>query len=176
MKMRKSEQAILLMLCDLYRAPEDRVIEHDLVEKANRHGHYWALDSLIELGDDDTTSYMNSTVSILDMWRVVECAIRDFSPEEKEQLTSELGRSIEDLRFKGFDGNNEVQFGIASFLIKDFGRWQMFRDRDLICHWPSIDQHLRMLQEYKRITEGPLGTQLSVEDVIRLLRAREASE
>ena len=95
-RMTKTERLIVMMLCDLYRAPRDREFEsHDvaLISKAVANGHLWALDwKYGELLTDFeyTRETVRETADILEMWRMVEIAFNRLSAEEQEEITSAL--------------------------------------------------------------------------------------
>lgn len=170
--MKKTERFVLQMLCDLLRAPEDRRISPDRVEKALTHGHLWALDWEFDGADPDTSEFLEETIQILNMWTIVEAQFERLSKDDRKEIAKAVGRREEDLRFKGFDANEEPHFGIATFMIEDFRRWQRFKGRNLNCHYPSIGSHQRMLKEYNKQNREPLGTEFTVDQFIQIFNAR----
>ena len=106
---------------------------------------------------------------ILDMWHHIEGRYGRLSPDEKDKVDSAI--HPHEAKFRGFDGNNEVQFGIARCLVGDMGRWTGFKDRDLNSHSPSIDRHRRMLNMFRprrtSLSEDPLSQQ----ELVELLKA-----
>ena len=96
---------------------------------------------------------VEETKDILDLWKVVECAYRDLSPDGKESLVNMFRPG--GISFQGFDANNEPHYFIAKFLIEEMGLWQFFAGRELNSHSPSIDAHRRMLRKCKQLGGFP---------------------
>lgn len=108
---------------------------------------------------------------ILWMWSVVEKAYGRFSADERKRIELEAHPFGHDVRFKGFAGNEETKhLRAARDLV--YGDFHMFRGRDLDSHLPHLDWYRRML----RIFEDRLNTRpaedLSVSDIIALMKAR----
>lgn len=170
--MKKIERFMLQMLCDLLRPPEDRRINPDRVEKALTHGHLWALDWEFDGADPDKSEFLEETIQILNMWTTVEAQFERLSKDDRSEIAKAVERPVEDLRFNGFDANNEPHFGIATFMVKDFRRWRRFEGRKLNCHYPSIASHRRMLKEYKKQNKS-VGTEFTVDQFIQIFNARK---
>ena len=80
----------------------------------------------------------------------------------------------ERVTFLGFDGNNETEhMGIAMFLVRDMDRFSSFKGRDLNSHMPLLDAYRRMLQTFLPIRSTLTGGELSVPQIIAVLKARE---
>jgi hypothetical protein len=56
------------------------------------------------------------------------------SPEDLAKLAKEAAPFGENVRFAGFDGNNERHYGIATYRVDDMKRFQHFKGRDLNSH------------------------------------------
>lgn len=108
---------------------------------------------------------------ILWMWSVVEHAYGQFSEDERNRIELEAGGCGSDVSFLGFSGNEETaHLSAAHDLV--YGDFDMFKGRDLNSHFPYLDWYRRML----RIFEDRLNTRpaedLSVSDIIALMKAR----
>ena len=171
--MNKTERLILRMLCDLYRPPEKREFNPEFVSKATAFGHLWALDWEYGVDPQRSEEEAKETAAILDMWRLIEANFDRLSTEEKERVISATETPAQYLRFEGFDGNDEPHYGIARFMIKDMGRWKVFRDRELNCHYPSTDGYLRMLSVYRDVRSGSFTAELTVDQLIQIFNARK---
>ena len=174
MDMSKVERLMLMMICDLYKPPEEREFDAEFVSKAIAYGHLWALDWEY---DNIVTDFQYSredvkeTVDILNMWRVVEVEFGRLSSEEKERVSSAVETPAEYIRFRGFDGNNEDHCAIARFMVREMGRWPEFKGRELNSHYPSVPGYRRMLHVYKQLTSGSIGrVKLTVDQLIQILQ------
>ena len=108
---------------------------------------------------------------ILWMWSVVEHAYGQFSEDERNRIELEADGFGSDVRFLGFSGNEETaHLSAARDLV--YGDFHMFRGRDLNSHLPYLGWYRQML----RIFKGRLNTRpaedLSVSDIIALMKAR----
>ncbi len=58
--------------------------------------------------------------------------------------------SFESIKFRGFDGNNEVELmAYCSFIVNDLGRYTEFKGGDFNSHAPSVHKYSEMLQKWK---------------------------
>ena len=141
------ERMILGILCDLANHfAVDKNIDVCFVENALYNGHEWALEwkypGVFERSASDAT--VHEVVGLLAMWRVIEYSYGKLSEEERGELESE-GVSDHDVRFRGFDGNEESEhLSVASFLIEELDRFDEFKDRDLNAHAPVLWKYRRM--------------------------------
>ena len=109
---------------------------------------------------------------ILWMWSVVEKAYGLLSDDERNRIELEAGGFGRDVRFIGFSGNEETEhLSAARDLV--YGDFHMFRGRDLESDLPYLVWYRQML----RIFEDRLNTRptedLSVSDIIALMKARQ---
>ena len=173
MKFSDGEKLILTMLCDIYEHLEMKGdIDHEFVRSAITGGHLWALKwehTGIFHGEEDNEEDAREVADILDMWHHIEGRYGKLSPDEKDQVDNAI--HPHEAKFQGFDGNNEVQFGIACCLVGDMGRWVGFKDRDLNSHSPSIDKHRRMLSKYRPRRNTLAENPLSAQELIDILTA-----
>ena len=108
---------------------------------------------------------------IMWMWSVVEHAYGQLAEDERNRIAVEAHPFGHDVKFIGFAGNEETaHFSAAHDLV--YGDFHMFSGRDLNSHLPYLGWYRRML----RIFEDRLNTRpaedLSVSDIIALMKAR----
>ena len=109
---------------------------------------------------------------ILCMWSVVEHAYSRFSADERKRVELEAEPFGRDVRFLGFGRNEETSHLSAAEKLVELD-FDMFRGRDLNSYIPYLGWYRRML----RIFEDRLNTRsaedLSVSDIIALMKARQ---
>lgn len=171
------EKLTLLMLCDMFRhleIPSDT--NPDFVARALVNGHYWGLEwKYPGLYDRhiDNPAVVSEVVDVLDMWSFIESAYANLSEDEKARVETDATPFGRHVRFPGFDGNNETEhLAVAHFLIRDLKRFQTFKERGLNSHSPSVERYRRMLHVFEPIRSTLIGRELSVTEIIELLRAR----
>ena len=108
---------------------------------------------------------------ILWMWSVIEEAYGQFSGDERKRIELEADPFGHDVRFEGFAGNEETKhLRAARDLV--YGDFRMFRGRNLDSHFPHLGWYRRMLEIFEdRLSTKPRGD-LSVSDIITLMKAR----
>ena len=175
------ENLILRMLLDLYKhkvedGEFDPEFDPKFVSKAISRGYYWALDEKYGLSDPPAPrpQIVSEVYELLDMWSFIEHRYAKLSAEDKERVKSEAALFGGDVKFPGFDGNDQAgHFFIAQFLIKDMGKYHEFKEHHLNSHSPNIDAHRRMLAVYESMQETFVGGELSASQIIDLLKARK---
>lgn len=171
------EKLILAMLRDVYRHLNIKgEIDPDLVLSALVGGHYWGLaweyTGLFHEHEDRRRS-VSEVVDILDMWSFLESGYARLTKEDKERIPKELEPMGENVRFPGFDGNNEAEhLSIAGFLIEKMHRFESFKGRDLNSHMPVLDGYRRMLAVFEPMRRTLIGRELSASQIIEILKAR----
>jgi uncharacterized protein YfbU (UPF0304 family) len=174
MNISDGEKLILLMLSDLYQKLElDGEIDPDFIKSALFNDQMWGISwkyTGIPFANDETPPEVSFVVDVLDMWDFIELSVERLSKEDREVLAEQADPFGRNPSFNGFDGNNEGrEMSIARFLINDLERFQRFSGRDLNCHHPSLDMHMRMLEAFKPIRERTPGTPLGVESLVQIL-------
>ena len=144
------ETLIVHMLCDLLKAHKlNKEIDPEFVGAALVGGHYWALGwemTGVFHNHVDSARAVTEVVDTLDMYDILEINFDRLSAKDKARLKEEAEPFGDDVKFRGFDGNNESEhFSIARFLVEDMGRWSRFKKRDMNSHSPAIDSYRRML-------------------------------
>ncbi|CAN7350711.1 YfbU family protein [Rhizobium sp. LjRoot258] len=150
----------------------------DLIEQAIYGGHFWALDwemTGILHNHVDDPKRVSLVVDVMDMWNFIERACKNFGAAEKKRLVDEVGSWAENPKFAGFDGNNEGEYmGIAQFLVQKLNRFEAFKGRSMNSHSPTVVRYGKMAALFDNIRAGLIGRELSVDEVIRLLKREVA--
>ena len=106
---------------------------------------------------------------ILRMWAVIERTYGQLSEDERNRIEVEAHPFGHDVRFEGFAGNEETKHLRAARELVDL-EFDMFRGRDLNSHLPYLAAYRRMLRIFEdRLSTRPAGD-LSVSDIIALLK------
>ena len=104
------------------------------------------------------------TEEILQMYRVIDKAIKSLNPEEANEL------DLEKIKFEGFDANNDPHYYYAEFMIEKLELWQEYKDMYLNSHSrASLNKYKRMLKIYKsKISETKWELdKTDLEDIIK---------
>jgi uncharacterized protein YfbU (UPF0304 family) len=171
------ERLLALMMRDLYKKLKvEGDIDADFIADVIEGGHYWAPKwqmTGVFHGEEDDPRNVSFVVEVLNMWSFLERAYGRLDEKGKERIAEEAKPFGTDVRFDGFDGNNEGELmGIADFLINKMGRFEEFRKRDLNSHFPTVDIYNRMLAVFKPMQKSLFGRNLSSADIVRILKAR----
>jgi uncharacterized protein len=87
----------------------------------------------------------------------MEEAFEAMKKDERTRLAKEAEPFGKNIKFPGFDGNNESEhLSIARFLIEDLERFSRFREgrRDLNSRFPTLESYGRMLKIFEPILMG----------------------
>lgn len=179
MNLTNPEKLILTMLSDIYEKmgiDSDTGIEPEFVKNAiytdNTWGLSWKYAGLFS-DVDDTPEIVKEVSNFLDMWEFLEEAFDDFSSDEKKALSDKVEFFGKNVKFPGFDGNNESKHrSIALFLVKDLDCFQRFKSRDLNSHSRSVDAYQRMYQVFEPIRTNLDGRNLDVNEMAEILKVR----
>lgn len=175
MELTPAERLTTLLICDLYREPDDRQFDPEIIEEAIFGGHEWALPwlySQLEAGPAKVPAMASEVMDVLEMWTDVEDSIAALGDAERAELIG--GAEGVWAKFPGFDGNGEHrERSTALFLIKT-GRWERFAGRELNSHMPVRAIYGRMLDAYRpikaRVLEGGAWGPLSADQIRSILR------
>jgi uncharacterized protein len=176
MKLSDGEKLIILMLTDMYKAMKLKGEFDPEFISATIHGdHLWGFDweyQGIPFERSPTPPDVTETVDVLDMWSLIESAYAALTPANKAKLEKEAGVFGKNVRFHGFDGNNEPHYHIARYMIDDMrDRFEHFKGRDLNSHSPSIDAYRRMYAVFEPVRSNLHDRNLSVDELIAILNA-----
>lgn len=106
---------------------------------------------------------------IMRMWLVIERACDRLSEDDRKRVEAEADPYGYDVKFEGFAGNEEIAYlGAAREMA--YGDFERFRGRDLNSHLPSLPAYRRMLDRFDIIRSNTSSGDLSVADLIALLR------
>ena len=174
------EKLITLMLTDVIeKLGIETDTNIDLVRNVIYGGHYWALGwemPGIFHGHIDKRSRVSFVVDVLDMWDRLEEGFEKLSEDDKARLEQAAGVFGKNVRFPGFDGNNESEYiGIARFLIDDLSRFSRFKDRksDLNSHHPTLDTYGAMYRAFEPMRNTLVfGKAMSVGQLAEVINAR----
>lgn len=181
LKLSDGDNLLTLMLCDVFKHLKIKSdIDPAFVEAAIHGGHYWALRweySGIFHGHEDNSDTLKEVLDILGMWSFIENGYEKLSEMERGRVAKECERFYQNMRFPGFDGNNESEYlSIAHFLINNLGRFSIFGDRDLNSHWPAIESYKRMWRVFEPMRSNLAGGHLNAGQIIDVLRASKHPE
>jgi uncharacterized protein YfbU (UPF0304 family)/Arc/MetJ-type ribon-helix-helix transcriptional regulator len=170
------EKLLAIMVRDIYKQLDIKQaeIDPDFVADAIFGGHLWALKWEMEglfHGHRDAQRDVLEVVDILDMWTFIEQGYQKLSKKDKQRVEKEAAPFGADVKFRGFDGNNEGAYmSIAMFLVAKMGRFVTFKGRELKSHMPSLDTYRRMLHAFKPMRSRLVGSGLNVEQIIAILQ------
>jgi uncharacterized protein YfbU (UPF0304 family) len=181
MKLSDGEKLILVMLCDIYKELGIKgEVEANFVKSAINSGNLWGLKAryhgVFEMGDRDPRT-VSEVGDILEMWWFMETAYKKMSKADQDRV-KEAHHFGQDLKFPGFDGNNEGEHhSVALFLVRDLDRFEGIGSKhDLNSHCPSLDGYRRMLEVFAPLRRSIAGRELSATEIIELLNARAHPE
>lgn len=178
MQLSNGEKLILAMLCDIQKHLKiSGGIDPAFVASAISSGNLWALRweyTGILHGEDVDDRIVDEAARIMSMWSLLERSVEMLSSEDRDRLAEEAAPFGTEVRFPGFDGNNESTYlNVADFLVRDMRRYHEFAGRDLNSHMPTLDGHRRMLAVFEPIIQKLFGRDLQFTDVVDILKARQ---
>jgi uncharacterized protein YfbU (UPF0304 family) len=170
------EKMLMLMMGDVYKALKikDAEMEPDFLAQVIYGGHYWApkweMNGVFHDHADDPEE-VRYVVNVLDMWTFMEVAYEKLSPDDKARITNEVGSWQTNVRFAGFDGNDEgSQMAIAQFFVEKMRRFSQFKGRSLNSHCSTVGRYRRMYQLFEPMRRTLVGMDLSADQLITLLK------
>lgn len=158
MEFTNQQKLIIGLLTDIHEklAIEDS-FDADFVRRAVAEDQGWALGwrypgTFDETNDDPQE--VNYVADVLEMWSVLEDSFEALDATQRKQLAEVANPFGRDVRFPGFDGNNEHELlSIAKIFVNDLDRWSEFKGRVNNSHMPTTDRYQRMITEFKAIRE-----------------------
>ncbi len=94
------------------------------------------------------------------MWDIIEGYFEKLTPEDQKKVTGTLPKHLSDVRFRCFDGNNDLgHLNVTTFKIEKLGRFSRFKNRDLNSHLiVSLGRYRRMYEVFQpSLKETPGG-------------------
>lgn len=176
LKLSNGEKLTLMMLSEIYEHMKIKgEIDPKFVKSAINNNQTWGISWKypgIPFDEEETPAIVDETQDILEMFSMIEYSYSKLSDAEKARIKIEaepFGQES-DIKFQGFDGNNESKYlVVAHFLVDDLERFEEFKGRIANTHFPSIDTYRRMLPAYK--VEGrATGAPFSATQIIKILK------
>jgi uncharacterized protein YfbU (UPF0304 family) len=129
----------LKMLEKLYPDEADYYSKH---RKAIENGYKLHYAWLVEhFSDEMTEEECREVLDILDMYRVLTFSY--------QKLKDKSGIDEQDIRFRGFDGNNETnQYSYVQYFVIDLERYNELRYGG---EYPNFNSHCLMTEKYRRM-------------------------
>jgi len=162
----KDRLIIVNQLKILEKLYPDEAKYYSAQRKAIENGYKLHYDDLVayfldEMSEDES----NEVLSILSMYRALTFSY--------QRLADKSGIKSDDIRFPGFDGNNEAsQYLYTQYFIIDLERFDELKygheNPDLNSHAQKLDKYRRMLNVWNRYENTH---ELSKEQIIAILRA-----
>ena len=171
------EKLILMLMLDLMKHYDaDGVTGADFIMKSIYGGHYWALAwkyTGLFHSDVDNPRVVSYVFDILEMWYFIEIGYEKLTKKERKHVEIEAKPFGNYVKFRGFDGNNEIKYhSIMRFLIDELGYFERFEDRDLNAPGSNIDAYRRMRMVFKPMKPKLIGRNLTSPMIIDLLKAK----
>ena len=170
------EKTLMLMMGDLFKSlkVKDPEMKPEFLAKVIYGGHYWApkwdMQGVFH-GHVDDPRDVTYVVNVLEMWAFIEEAYERLTPAQRTTLAEEVGPWLTDIKFSGFDGNNESsQMSIARFLVEEMNRFSRFRGRDMNSHYPTYDRYCSMVVLFEPMRASLVGGGLSLQQLATLLK------
>jgi uncharacterized protein YfbU (UPF0304 family) len=175
-KLSDGEKLTILMLADIYKALKiTGDFDPDFISHTIHYDHLWGFNweySGIPFAAYETPSEVTETGNILDMWYLVETSYKALSPSDKKKIEVEAEPFGSDVKFNGFDGNNEPHCNIARYLVDKLDRFTYFEGREFNSHFPSVPGYLRMYEIFEPFRSGLHSRGLNAAEMIQILKAR----
>jgi uncharacterized protein YfbU (UPF0304 family) len=169
------EKLIILMLADIYKAQKIKgSFDPEFISTTINNDKLWGFNwqySGIPFGPYEAPHEVKETCDYMDMWSFIEEGYAKLSAANKKKLAEDAEPFGKNVKFRGFDGNNESHFGIASYLVEDLKRFSRFKGRDLNSHMPVVDAYARMYKVFEPLREGLHSRPLNLAELTAILKA-----
>lgn len=172
MKLSDGEKLILYMLTEIYEHLEiedgiDPRFVQSAITTGNTFGLKWKYGGIFD-ASETSEEVVSEVTSILSMWDILEAHYAQLPPDAKKQVDAAIKPF--DVKFRGFDGNNEgAHINAARFIIDDLARFDSFKGRDLDSHAGTLDAYRRMLPVYETVMRETGYKPLSAEELTEIL-------
>ena len=178
MKLSDGEKLIIIMLSELYgKFGVEGEVDPEFIKSAIFNDQLWGLKwkySGIPFDESEDPEIVKEVVDILDMWSFIEIACNKLTDEQKAKLEMDAAHCGKDLKFQGFDGNNETEYmGTAMFLVNDLERFQEFKGRSFDSHRASVEKYRRMLKVFEPIRKNLAYEPMSINDLTKILEVEK---
>lgn len=153
--------------------PDTKFVK-EAIYSGNLWGFAWKMPGIFH-DEESTDRNVQETCDILDMWERLEESFSNLNPEDRDWLAKNADPFGKDVKFDGFDGNNEGEYiSVARFLIEQLDRYQHFKGRNLNAHMPTIETHRRMVKVFKPILQQVSNRDFTAGQIAEVLNARKA--
>ncbi|MBM7644067.1 uncharacterized protein YfbU (UPF0304 family) [Scopulibacillus daqui] len=159
MELSKVERLILFNQFSILEQLNAKDAPYSYYKEILEHGYTYNYDELVEfLLDDVPREVCDEVWDILQMHRSI---IHSYNNLE----------SKDDIKFKGFDGNEETEhMTYARFIIENMNRFEEQKLADYNTHFPTLNRYRRMLSEWRKISER-YNSHLTVEQIKQIINA-----
>lgn len=176
-KISEGEKLILWVLQDLWKHQDVDVsdgIDLAFVCEMVSARHEWALEWKypgLFTGAFADPPEVSEVCDVLDMWSALERSHKRLTDDQRERFESAWSGAP--VRFTGFSVNDEIKhYSAAKILINKLDRFERFKERELNSHLPYLGAYRRMLTVFKRLPDTSLAGDLSVDEMIDLMKAQ----
>ncbi len=115
------------------------------------------------LGDEVPKEIYQETIEILNMFRWISKSIDELNDKEKEIINN---LEYNNLKFSGFDANNDTHYNILYTMKTQFGKWEEI-DKNFNSHSEiNLINYIIQLNRYKKIKKS--SEVLSITQLIEL--------
>jgi uncharacterized protein YfbU (UPF0304 family) len=179
MKLTNEQKLLAVMLAEIHKQLQIRDgMNSDLVLEAIYTDNQWAIGwgNNFLFPDAETPSHVSHVVNTLDMWAFLEEGYAKLDEADRARLAAEADPFGKDVKFRGFDGNNEIELmSAARMLVDRLDRFQSFKGRaDTNSHSATRASDGRMLAVFEpiRVRLGEQRRSLNVDEMILILKAQ----
>lgn len=153
-----------LILYNQYRILEklypDEEKECQLAQEVLLNGYELEYDELIEMMRIVPKEVCNEVIDVLQMFRSLFFSY--------ENLKDKSGINEYDVKFQGFDGNEEGKhYSYAKFFIKDKERYEELNDCEMNSHSNKLDQYREMLGVWRQFER--YSSHLTKEQILEII-------
>ncbi|WP_427112985.1 YfbU family protein [Megasphaera sueciensis] len=138
-----------------------------LIRQAITSGNTWALDAEYSFLNEEEPpkEQVDKVWDILSLWRRIQTSFEKLPDDDKRRVLDKT--NTQELCFDGFDGNNEGEYSIATFIVEYMHRFEELKDKDLNSHCTTMDKYEKMLTKASRIPNETYD--LSVEQILDIV-------
>jgi len=163
---------MFIYLFKILKNQGDEEFDYDNMIKALQYGfEYHYRDVFDCLFDEELTiEECKVVLDILEMYRGITYSYIKLKRENKIEKLKD-----EDIRFKGFDGNNETkQMSYTRYFIVDLDRYSEIQEyapgNDFNSHFPMLSKYQAMLVKWKSfpMTEKYSMSELQINDLLKI--------
>jgi uncharacterized protein YfbU (UPF0304 family) len=161
MKLSDGERLIVVMLAEVMQSLKlNNEIDPSLILNLASSRADWAIKHKYHhlFGEGQANDpEVQETIDILWMWGIVEDSLSNLTGTEANEANS-----WPMTEFRGFDGNNDRHFGIASILINELNEFSEFKDRYLNSHSSgTLPRYREMYKKFYGYIESGEASPLS---------------